>query len=282
MTGIISTAIVAYAALCAFMFVAQRNFLYAPNRSRPDQDSTGAPQMDVVELTAADGLPLLAWYRAPKNDRLPMIVYFHGNAGHIGDRATKMAPFLKAGFGLLLLSYRGYGGNPGKPTEQGLYADARAALDFGRDQGVGEDRLAIYGESLGSGVAVQMATERPIAALVLEAPFTSMTKVAHEKVPYVPVPLLIRDRYDSLSKIGDVEAPLLVIHGEADRTVPVGHGRRLFAAAADPKQSLFLPHAGHADVFDFGVADEVRAFLLRIIGETGAPMPVEARGEPAD
>jgi fermentation-respiration switch protein FrsA (DUF1100 family) len=165
-----------------------------------------------------------------------------------------------------MLSYRGYGGSAGRPTEQGLYRDARAALAYLRKRGFGPERIVVYGESLGSGVAVHVAAEAPPAALVLEAPFTSLTAVAFQKCPYLPVPLLIRDRYNSLAKISRVRAPLFLMHGERDRTVTVGHGRRLFAAAKGPKQSLFLPEAGHTDLYDHGVADDVIRFIREAVG----------------
>ena len=251
----------AYAVICAVMFLAQRRFLYAPDRTRPDAAAAGVADMSATRLRTADGLEVLAWYRPPAGEDMPVVVYFHGNAGHIGDRGYKMRPLLDAGIGVLLLSYRGYGGNAGFPSEEGLYNDARAAIGFLADQGIGRERLVIYGESMGSGVAVQIASETPPAALILEAPFTSLTKVAFEKVPYIPVPLLIRDRFDSLSKIAGIHAPLLVIHGDRDRTVRVEHGHRLLAAANEPKRGLFVPDAGHADLYAFGVAEQVAGFI---------------------
>lgn len=258
-----------YAAICAMMFVAQRRFLYAPDPSRPDPAAAGVSDMRAERLCTADGLELLAWYRPPDSEKMPVVVYFHGNAGHIGDRGYKMRPLLDAGVGVLMLSYRGYGGNAGSPSEEGLYNDGRAAIAFLAARGIGLDRLVIYGESMGSGVAVQIATETPPAALILEAPFTSLTKVAFEKVPYIPVPLLIRDRFDSLSKIGCIQAPLLVIHGERDKTVRVGHGRALLAAANEPKQGMFLADAGHTDLYAYGVAERMADFVL------GAAAPAE-------
>lgn len=276
MSGFLTIAAV-YIGICGFMFVAQRRFLYAPDTTPPDAVASGVPDMERLALATEDGLEVLAWYRPPADDDMPVLAYFHGNAGHIGDRAFKMRPLMDAGIGALLLSYRGYGGNPGRPSEQGLYADGRAAVDFLRARGIGPDRLVLYGESMGSGVAVQIASETAPAALILEAPFTSLTTVAFQKVPYIPVPLLLRDRFDSISKIGGIHAPLLVIHGERDRTVTVGHGRRLLAAANEPKRGLFIAKAGHGDLYDFGVAGEVLGFLRATLslpsGASGQPMP---------
>lgn len=256
----------AYAAVCGVVYAVQRKLLYDPDRSRPEPDLHGVPEMSEIVIHAADGTELVAWYHPPADGAHPVIAYYHGNAGHIGNRGEKIRHFLGAGFGVLMLSYRGFGGSAGRPTEQGLYHDARAALAYLRDRGFGPERIVIYGESLGSGVAVHMAAETPPAALVLEAPFTSLTTVAFQKCPYLPVPLLIRDRYNSLSKIGQVRAPLFLMHGERDRTVTVGHGRKLFAAANGPKQSLFLPEAGHTDLYDHGVADDVIRFIRGSVG----------------
>lgn len=262
----LSLGVSAYAVLCGAMYLAQRMFLYAPDREKPDPVLHGVPEMSELTIEAADGTKLVAWYHPPSDDAHPVIAYFHGNAGHIGYRSDKIRHFLGAGFGVLMLSYRGYGGSAGKPSEEGLYHDGRAALEYLRSRGIGSERTVIYGESLGSGVAVHVASETPPAALVLEAPFTSLTAVAFQKVPFLPVPLLIRDRYNSLAKIDKVTCPLFLVHGERDRTITVGHGRKLFAAANAPKQSLFLPEAGHNDLYDHGVADAVIRFVRETLG----------------
>lgn len=252
-----------YLGIGGLMFAFQRRLLYYPDRARPEPGRCGGADMMIVEYVTADGLRLKGWYRPPLDRRAPVLVHFHGNAGHIGDRAPLMRPYLDAGFGVLLAEYRGYGGNPGRPTEPGLHADGCAALDFVLRQGVTPDRVVLYGESLGSGVAVRLAAERRVAALVLEAPFTSAADVGASAYPFLPVRLLMLDRFDSLSRIGAIGAPLLVLHGERDATVPVAHGRRVLAAARAPKAGLFYAEAGHSDLHDFGIAEEVMAFLAR-------------------
>jgi len=263
MLSALGVALAAYLGIGALMFTFQRRLLYFPDRSRPEPALYDAPDMAAVVYPTQDGLALAAWYLPPADARAPVIVHFHGNAGHIGDRAPLLRPYLDAGFGVLLAEYRGYGGNPGRPTEAGLYADARAALDFVTGEGIGAERIVLYGESLGTGVAVWLASETPVAALVLEAPFTSAVDVGASAYPFVPVRLLMLDRFQSLRHIGGIAAPVLVLHGELDATVPIAHGRRLLAAASEPKEGRFYAGAGHSDLHDFSIAEEVIAFLAR-------------------
>ncbi len=271
MTSFITVATVVYVVFVAALYVFQRNILYFPDPSVPSPVHSGVPEMQPVTLETEDGLKLLAWYRAA--DGQPVVVYFHGNAGNIGARGFKVRPYLDAGFGVLLVSYRGYGGNLGSPTEEGLYADGRAALDFLKIQGVAPERTVLYGESLGTGVAVQMASElgpeNPVAALVLEAPFTSMGDVAAHHYPYVPARWLIKDHFDSAAKIGGVKAPVLIIHGDRDRTIPVKFGKMLFEAAAEPKEGRWLEGGDHNDLYDFDAARIVVEFLRARLGVAG-------------
>lgn len=271
MTDFILTAIALYGAVVGGLYLFQRQLMYFPDRGEPNAVEAGVPEMEARRLATSDGLSLLAWYRAPASPAGPVLVFFHGNAGNIGDRGWKVRPFLEAGFGVLLVSYRGYGGNEGRPTEEGLYADGRAALDFLMEQKVRPERIVVYGESLGSAVAVQVASERRLGAVVLEAPFTSTADLAAHHYPWMPARWLVRDRFDSASKISGIGAPLLVLHGERDRTVPVRYGRRLLDAAAEPKEGRFYPHGGHNDLGDFGTAEAVIDFIRRHL-----PEPAEA------
>ncbi len=255
-----------YALLVAAMYLFQRAVMYFPDRTSPRLDFAGLDDMDEVRLDTADGLSLLSWYKPATPPRGATLVYFHGNAGNIGDRGYKVRPLLDAGHGVLLVGYRGYGGNPGRPHEAGFYQDGRAALSFLAEEGVADERIVVYGESLGGGVAVQLATERGLGAVVLEAPFTSAGDVGAAAYPILPVRRLIKDRFASVDKIAAIGAPLLIVHGEADRTVPTRHGRALLEAAEEPKQGVFLPGAGHNDVFERGGAVVVLDFLERTFG----------------
>lgn len=255
-------ALLTYVVVVALMYVVQRQLQYFPDRMMYSPVAAGVPEMSIAGLTAADGVEIIAWYAAAAPG-LPTIVYFHGNAGSIADRSARVRPWLEAGYGVLLLSYRGYGGSDGRPTEVGLYNDARAAIAYAVAQGAAIGRVALYGESLGTGVAVKMAVEHDVGALVLEAPFTSAADVGAQSYPILPVRWMLKDRFDSISRIADVNTPLLIIHGEADRTIPVSHGRKMFAAARDPKEGVFIPAAGHGDLRTFGSSEIVMTFLRK-------------------
>jgi fermentation-respiration switch protein FrsA (DUF1100 family) len=251
---------VGYGLVVAGCAVMQRSMMYFPGGPMPPPAAAGLPQMQAVELQTVDHLKLTSWY-APARDGRSTIVYFHGNAGNLADRAFKVKPFLEAGYGMLMVCYRGYGGNPGEPTEEGLFHDGRAALAFLQGRGVPLNRTVLLGASLGSGVAVRMASEYRVQGLMLEAPFTSAADVAKTSYPFLPVDSMMLDRFDSLGRIDAVHAPLLLAHGDADRTIPIEHGRRLFAAANEPKVGHFIPGGGHTDLTDFGLWDIELAFL---------------------
>lgn len=257
-----------YLLILVGLLVFQRNLLYYPDKTTPDPAASGVGEMRPVKMESADGLVLSSWYAAGRPEQ-PVVVYFHGNAGNIGSRGNKVRPFLDAEYGVLLVGYRGYGGNPGKPSETGLYADARAALSFLRESSDEAARsLVFYGESLGTAVASAMAAERaaagqPVQALILEAPFTSVTDAAGHFYPFIPVKWLLKDHFDQASRIAAVSAPVLIFHGEQDRTMPIRFGKALFDVAQMPKQSKWYDGAGHNDLFDFGAADLSIDFIER-------------------
>lgn len=255
-----------YVTLVGALYLFQRHLLYLPIGGRPELGTLAALGVREVTLRTADGLSLLSWYLPPREGQ-PVIAYFHGNGGHIGYRADRLRGFARYGYGALMVEYRGYGGNPGSPSEAGFHADAAAARDFLADCGIASDRLVLYGESLGSGVAVPLAARNEVAALILEAPFTSVAEVAQYHYSFVPASALVRDRFDSLSRIGEVRAPILVLHGERDRVVPIRFGRALFDAAPEPKELWAAREARHEDLVRFGALEAVRSFLERRIGQ---------------
>ncbi len=265
MAGWVATGLAVYGGLVAGLYLFQRQLLYHPATSTPEPALSHVPDMRPVRLATEDGLDLLAWYKPPSADR-NLVIFLHGNAGNIGHRGWKVRPMLDAGLGVLLVSWRGFGGNRGRPTEQGLVRDARAALAFAVGQGIAPARIALYGESLGSGVAVAVAAEQaaagsPVAALVLEAPYSSIADVAQHHYFYVPARLLLHDKFDAAARIAKVKAPVLIVHGALDRTIPIRFAKALFDRAAEPKEALWLPHAGHDDIYAHGALDRMLAFL---------------------
>jgi uncharacterized protein len=254
-----------YLVVLGAVYVMQRSLIYPAGKAVPDAALAAAAGMRTITTRTADGLNLVHWYRPPADDKAPVLVVFHGNAGTIADRVPKLVELMKAGFGLLLSGYRGYGGNPGKPSEEAFSADARGLLDWLAGEGVSPERTVLYGESLGTGIAVKMATERPSAAVILEAPYTSVAEVAQSRFWFLPARWLVLDKWDSLSRITRINAPLLVMHGLRDRTIPTRYGRRLFEAAEEPKSLVLVEDSGHADLYDFPevprqVIDFVRAY----------------------
>ena len=262
---LLGSGLAAIAVLLAGVYALQRHLLYFPDTHRPDPTRLNLSSMREIEIVTADGLRLLAWYVPAQADRR-VIVYFHGNGGNIANRGDRLRHFADGRFGVLLLEYRGYGGNLGSPTEDGLFADARAALDFLNSQGVGADRIVLYGESLGSGVAVRMASEQPVALLLLEAPYASIAAVARWHYPFLPVDLILKDRFDSLSRIGAVKSPILVLQGGRDNVIPAESGRELFAAAPEPKEIWVAPDGGHNDLASFGALAVADDFIRRHSG----------------
>ncbi len=257
-----------YLLALGIVFTLQRNYIYLSDDRRAALAETDAADLlTEIRRQAADGGSAMSWYRPPADAARPFLVLLHGNAGHIGDRLFKVAPFLERGWGVLLVGYRGYGGNAGRPTEAGLYADARAALGFLAEAGIARDRWVLYGESLGGGIAVQMAQEYGAGALVLEAPFTSLADMAQRRFPYFPARWLVLDRFDSLAKIGNLDMPALVIHGALDAVTPAALGRRLFDAAREPKTLHVFPEAGHADLYDHGADRVVVEFVEKALRE---------------
>ncbi len=249
-----------YLAVCSTLFLVQRRLLYVPDTGRPTPAEVGLTRTEEVTARTADGLTLTGWWLEAAADR-PVLLYFHGNGGNIGGRANKAEIMRSAGYSILLAGYRGYGGNPGTPSEAGLIADGRAWLDHLEERGVDPARVVLYGESLGSGVATALAAERSVAAVVLEAPFTSIRAIAERRYWYVPVRLLLRDPFDSLARIARVRAPLLILHGDADALIPPAHGEALHAAAPEPKRFVLIPGATHTSLVEDGAFAEVERFV---------------------
>jgi hypothetical protein len=251
--------VLGYGGLLALMYVFQRSLLYFPDPKRTPPALAGLPQAAEVLLRSPDGKMLIVWTVAPRG-RSPVVVYFHGNAGALDLRAERFGKIIANGAGLVALSYRGYGGSTGAPTEAGLICDARAAYDYAAAHYPGH-RLVLWGESLGTAMAVAVAAEHDVGGLILDAPFTSIADVGAAAYPFVPVRLLLKDSFHSDRRIGRVRAQVLVLHGERDSIVPIGLGERLFALANEPKRMVRYPQGGHLDLDDLGALQEVQTFL---------------------
>jgi fermentation-respiration switch protein FrsA (DUF1100 family) len=257
----------AVAVLCTLIGAAawlrQRQLIYFPATARIDPASLGLVGVAEQILETPDGNRLVCWWgRARPGART--ILYFHGNGGNLADRAERVRTYQNNGIGIFMVSYRGYGGSTGSPTEAANVADAKLAYDWLVGSGVRADDVVLYGESLGSGVAVQLALDRPVAGLVLDAPYTSIVELGAQVYPFLPVRLLLWDRYETIRYIGRVRAPILVLHGERDQVVPVEMGRAVFAVAPDPKRIATFPGAQHSDHHLHGSYDVVLGWLREL------------------
>ena len=245
------------------LWAAQRSIIYVKDPTTPDLRAVGEG-WQAVTLETGDGLELAAWFRAPESGQ-PLVIVFNGNAGNRGVRTELGRQLAASGFGVLLTDYRGYGGNPGRPTEDGLALDARAAASFAAEH-VPRERLVYFGESLGAAVAIELATELPPAALVLRSPFTSLVAVGRDHFPWVPVGLLLKDRYPSDERMSLLTCPTLVIAGDDDATVPFEQSRAIYEAAPEPKRLLTIEGADHNDgalVAGADMIEEIVRFLER-------------------
>jgi fermentation-respiration switch protein FrsA (DUF1100 family) len=247
--GALTTGVVLAVLVLAAVWIFQRRLIYFPFGDVPDPRLVGLAAAEPVVFPTTDGLRLHGWLVPAREPRAgATILVFNGNAGHRGFRASLAAALQARGYDVLLFDDRGYGGNPGTPTEAGLAADARAARAFllARPEAAAS-RLVYFGESLGSGVATQLAAEHRPAALVLRSPFTSMTDVGAFHYPLLPVRWLLRDRFDTASRIAGLGCPLLVVAGDQDTIVPYAQSRRVFDAAAEPKRLVTIAGADHND-----------------------------------
>jgi len=237
------------ALVVVLLWAGQRRMIYFPFGDVPTPAAAGLPRAESVAFTTADGLTLHGWFvPAAQPATRQTVIVFNGNAGHRAMRAPLADALARRGIASLLFDYRGFGGNPGSPSEEGLALDARASRAYvtGRPD-VDSTRLVYFGESLGTGVAVRFATEHPPAALILRSPFTSMIDVGRYHYPFLPVRWLLRDRFDSLDRIGRVGCPLLVIAGDRDSIIPPALSQRLYDAAPSPKRLVMIPGADHND-----------------------------------
>ncbi len=266
--------LIAVAALSAIVLlgvqILQRRLMYFPDTLRVPPGSVGLSNAEEKTLTTPDGSKVLCWWTPPQPGR-PTILYLHGNGGSLVTRAERMRSYTQLGYGMLMMTYRGYGGSTGEPSERVNVADARLAYDTLIATGVPSHQIVIYGESLGSGVAVRVAAERIVAGVVLDAPYTSVVELA--QLHYPALGLLTRwlmtDRYESIRHIAKVASPLLIVHGRLDTIIPIEMGRRLHAAATGPKTMIEFPSAGHSDHYLFGSFDAIVAWLDKLTAEPG-------------
>lgn len=253
-------------ALLAAVYFAQRRLIYFPDTALYWPHEAGLNNVWAVTTKGGDGSEFITWH-SPAAPGRPTLLYFHGNGGGLINRAERIRMFAKAGFGVHMMSYRGYSGGKGSPSEAANIHDALSAYgQLVRDVNVKPSDIVVYGESIGTGVAVQIAAEREVGAVVLEAPYTSLADIGKAVYPFLPVELLLRDRYDSKAHIAKIRAPLLIMHGTHDNVIPPNFGRALFDAAPNPKTLTLIANAGHSDIYAFGAFPVLERFIETHVG----------------
>jgi uncharacterized protein len=257
--SILIYAVVFYCGIVALLYFAQRSLQYFPERVRVAPAAAGLPHAEEVMLETADRERVIAWHVPPHASDRPVVLYFHGNGASLRWRTDRFRELIADGSGLLALSYRGYGGSTGSPTETGLMHDALAAYEFAVARYPARS-LVLWGESLGSGVAIPLAAAKPIGSMILQSPFTSAADVGAARYWFVPVRLLMKDQFRSDLQIGKVTAPVLVLHGDRDDIVPIALGERLYAMINAPKRFVRFSGGGHNDLGTRAV-DAAKQFL---------------------
>ncbi len=257
---IIVLAILGYIGALTALFLAQRLLLFpAPSKQRVWPEDAGFAEAEEHILDTADGEKVIIWHVPAKSGRA-VVIFFHGNGDFLAGLVGRFRQITSDGTGLVALSYRGYAGSSGLPSEEGLIADAAAAYAFAAAR-YAADRIVLWGFSLGTGVAVAVAAERPISKLILEAPYTSMADVAAAVFRFAPVRYLMRDKFRSDERISRISAPLLIMHGRQDSTISIAFGERLFQLAHQPKQFVAFPEGGHDDLDQYGAIETARQFI---------------------
>ena len=225
-------------------YVFQRNLLYHPKENNYFGDPLTV-EIEKVKVNTQDRIELLSWYHNKNLNNYKTILFLHGNAGSLENRIHKINHFKDMNVNFLLISWRGFSGNKGKPTEKGLYEDAKSAVAWLKSKGVNENNIIIYGESLGTAVATEIAQNKNFAGIILESPFTSMIDAGKNKYPYLPVKLLLKDKYESNKKIKNIKSPILIMHGKVDTLVPFYMGKKMYELANEPKYYYFSEYDDH-------------------------------------
>ena len=249
-----------YFVILFFLFFYQRNLLYHPNENNYSGDQLTV-DIKEVKITTQDNIELLAWYHEKNLKDYKTILYFHGNAGSLENRIHKLNHFKNLDINFLIIAWRGFSGNEGKPSENGLYEDGESAVKWLLNKGIEEKNIILYGESLGTGIATHISQNKNFAGVILETPFTSMVDVAKTFYPYIPVSLVLKDKFENKKKMKNISSPILVMHGELDQIVPFRMGEKIYKIANNPKYSYFTKYDNHMMEYDENLIRALESFL---------------------
>jgi len=262
-TSILLIIILIYFFILISTYIFQRNLLYHPTENNYTGDKITV-SVEKLKIKTQDGIELISWYHNKDINKYKTILFLHGNAGTLENRIHKINHFKNMQVNFLLIAWRGFSGNKGQPTEKGLYEDARSAISWLKFKGVSENNIIIYGESLGTGVATEIAQNKNFAGIILESPFTSMVDAGKDKYPYLPVRFLLKDKYESNKKIKNINIPILIMHVKVDNIVPFNMGERMYQLANNPKYSYFSEHDDHMMEYNEKLIKKLNDFIMSL------------------
>ena len=259
---LITSSFIIYLILLTFIYLNQRNLLYLPSENNYLDDKIKF-EYEEYFIEVEQNIKLKSWLIKKDFKKYKTLLFFHGNAGNLFNRSYKLNRFNELDLNVLIISWRGFSGNPGEPTEINLYEDSRKAVKWLNDKGVSSENIILYGESLGTGVAVELGQNNKFNSIILESPYTSMEKAAKIYYPYLPIKYLLKDKYDSEKKIKNINIPILIMHGKKDHIIPFHMGKKLFETANLPKQFLAIASDDHMLTFDDKLISEIKKFIKK-------------------
>jgi len=255
-----------YILLLSVLFFFQRSLLYHPSVDNylKEQVVREPTEIEKVKITTNDKIDLIGWFYNQDLEKFKTILFFHGNAGSLENRTYKLNHFKDLNVNFLIIAWRGFNGNEGKPNEMGLYEDARSAIKWLSAKGIKEQNIILYGESLGTGVAVEVAQNKDYAGVILESPFTSMVNMGKKYYPFFPVSLLLKDKFESYKKINNIFVPVLIVHGTVDKIVPYDMGKKMYELANEPKFFYSQEYGDHMIKYDEKLLSALKKFILSL------------------
>ena len=259
----VSSVVLAYFIIILFVYFYQRNLLYHPSENNYLNDKITFNYEEIF-IETDKKIKLKSWFIKKDLDKFKTILIFHGNAGNLFNRVYKLNELNKLDINILLISWRGFSGNKGKPTEKNLYHDAEEAVKWLNNRGAISKNIILYGESLGTGVATELGTSNAFGGIILESPFTSIANAAKIYYPYLPVNIILKDRYDSIGKIKNITTPILIMHGKKDNIVPQKMGLELYEKANQPKFSYFPENDDHMMEYNDNLLNSIKLFINKI------------------
>ena len=259
----ISSIIIVYFAIILFVYFYQRSLLYHPSENNYLNDKISFNYKEIF-IETDKNIKLKSWFIEKDLENSKTILLFHGNAGNLFNRVYKLNELNKLDLNILIISWRGFSGNEGRPTEKNLYHDAKEAVKWLNNRGVNNKNIILYGESLGTGVATELGKRNIFGGIILESPFTSIAKAAKIYYPYLPINLLLKDRYDSIKKIQSITTPILIMHGKKDNIIPQNMGLELFEKANEPKFNYFPKNDDHMMEYNDELLKNIKLFISKI------------------